>query len=193
MSFLSGARMRHADLRSEENLTRETMHIACIYGWISKGWDQQKYGCHIDKSPYPDSGDLIVDQMEASKVVWAMNREPKPINHWLQYAYGDDKAMDWNWHGRMATYVLWGKAFERRDETNYNVPWLAIQDYRRRVIGLPNLAEEVLMATLGGKKWAWEKHWKPKYEDVMDQIQTWDTTGVAHVSITVKALRGERT
>ena len=168
--------MNHTDLRSEENLTRETMHLACVYGWLSPGWDQQRYGCQIDKSPYPDSGDLIVDQMEASRIVWSMTNQPSPINHWLFYAYGDDNATDWLWHGRMT-------ACEFRREINYDIPWLALQDFRRRVIGLPRLSDEILITTLSK-----DKDWKPKYDRILDRIQGWDATGVGYVSVVVREI-----
>jgi hypothetical protein len=183
--------VKHAELRSEDDLTRETMHIACIYGWLSRGWDQQRYGCKIDKSPFPDSGDLIVDQMEASKIVWAMGDQPKPINHWLFYAYGDQESPDWAWHARQAAYVLWQR-FPKPDNTNYNIGWMALQDFRRRVMGQPAFADELLMAGMGGKKWAWEKHWRPKFEENLDQLQAWDVYGVGMVSKTVKEIREGR-
>ena len=174
--------------------TRDAMHLACIYGWINRNkWEQERYGCKIDKSPFPESSDLVCDQMEASQIIRAMNSQPKPICHWLHHAYGDMQAPDWTWHGRRVAYALWVRAFpEKRDETNYQLIWMALQDFRQRMLGRPPTSEEVLQAGMGGKKWAWFKLWKPKFEDTIDQLQAWDVCGVAHVSITVKAIREGR-
>ena len=182
--------MKHAALRSDDDLTRETMHLACVYGWLSRGWDQQRYGCQIDKAPFPDSSDLVADQMEASKIYASMSAQPEPINHWLFYAYGDEHATDWMWRARLVGYELWSK--EKRDELNYHLVWLAIQDFRRRVMGQNSLSEEVLMAGMGGKKWAWHKLWKSKFDDCLDQLQAWDVHGVAMVSIAIREIRDGR-
>lgn len=183
--------MKADELRSEDDSTRETMHLACIYGWLSKGWDQQRYGCHIDKSAPPDYSHMVADQMEASKIYWAMANQPKPICNWLFYAYGDQECSDWAWHARKVAWHLWQR-FDKPDQTNYNVGWIAVQDFRRRVMGLPKWEEEVLQAGMGGKKWAWEKLWKPKLDEFQDQLQAWDVHGVANVSIVVREIRGER-
>lgn len=185
--------MKHADLRSDEDLTRETMHIACIYGWLSRGWDQQRYGCQIDKSPFPDSSDLVADQMEAARIYHAMTKQVEPVNHWLFLAYGDEHATDWMWRARKVGYELWLRMFpERRDETNYQLVWMALQDFRKRVLGQPATSEEVLIAGMGAKKWAWRKLWKPRFDDTLDQLQTWDVHGVAMVSITIREIREGR-
>ncbi len=183
--------MKADELRSEDDSTRETMHLACIYGWLSKGWDQQRYGCHIDKSPPANYSDMIADGMEASKIYWSMNEQPKPINSWLFYAYGNQEASDFMWHGKKVAWHLWQR-FDKPDKDNYHLAWMAVEDFRNRSLDRPAASEEVLKAGMGGKKWAWDRVWKPKLDDFLDQLQAWDTFGVANVSVTIREIRGER-
>jgi hypothetical protein len=184
--------MKHSELRTEnENLIRETMHIACIYGWISRGWDQQRYGCKIDKSPFPDSADLVADQMEASRIYHSMAQQGKPISNWLFYAYGDDHAPDCPWHARQVAYQIW-RRHELQDQKHYDVSWFAVQEFKNRVLGRPASGEEVIYTGLDVKQWEWRKTWKQKYDDSLDQIQAWDRHGVAHVSIVIREIKDGR-
>jgi len=178
-----------------DNKTRDMMVIACSYGFTTSKWEMQKYGAHIQTSEIPPSTDLICDQLIACKIVGEMGRQPKPVNSWLFFCYGHSDMADFVYNTIVINRHLCKPSYDiveghlKPVETNeYRLATMSLHDYKRRLQGQPATPDEVLIAGLGIKPWAWSKHYKPMFSKYLDTLKGIDIEGVSKVSIVVKSV-----
>lgn len=174
---------------TEELTDREIIHLALTHGWSCSEWELERYGCKIVRSISPPSSEILADLMEASRICAAVLTQPKPINYWLQFCYGDDSDLNWHWHGKQVCWYLVGRFSHGWNDTLIRLTWMAVEDARKRMNEKPGATEEVLRAGMNCLPWQWDQLYRKRFRKYLDKLTWWDRDGVGRVSITIRQVR----
>lgn len=150
------------------------------------------YGCKIDKSRASTADNLIMDAVEAGRILQAVDRQSLGIRKWLHYAYS---ATPTNEDMYLAT-LIFNELFARERKIKWDrlkkLCLIAIEDYRIRTVNCRKLPDEHISTVLGIDR---KSLTRDKYKDKIFRVQRilaeYDAKGLAVVRGVIDELNGK--
>lgn len=172
---------------------REAIHEAtALHLRKRNGLDPFRYGCHIDRSASGSADSLIVDAIEAGRILSSIEKLRPMVRDWLLYAYGADTGYSKNKraylsHGLYRIHLQDGPATM---PVRLTFSGLAVDDARSRYTNGRSLSHLAFCTVLGLQEFTWKRDgWKGKLEDLQQEIERLDREGLAQVEETIDKLR----
>lgn len=174
---------------------RQAIHDAYALHLLSNGENTlQLYGCRIDKSTACTADSVIVDAIEAGRIMEAIDEQPQYIKDWLLKAYPPDSLM---LQSVFLQSHLFDKLFSRVKDNKksrlHKLCGLAIVDYKMRVNNGNKLTVEFISSVIGMPRQNLKRDgYLSKFREIENMLAEYDAVGLAVVANVLRGLRGNR-
>ena len=175
---------------------RQAIHDATAIHLLQRdGLDPTRYGCRISTSSMGSANSLILDAMEAGRILAVIDRQRSHVRDWLLYAYGAETSFS------RLSYLrsyLFDRLFrtesrnERRRAKIAKLCALAVDDLKQRY----NNGRSTPQAFFCSEIEISEPNWRRDGFDKIvggchAELQAMDRIGLYAVSDVIRRLRGE--
>lgn len=170
---------------------RRAIHDATAIHWLKgEGLRRELYGCKIDRSPSSSADRIIVDGLEAGRILAAVDAQSEPVRMWLYLAYGVEAPA--HYRGCLVE-ELWRDLFQAKAAHRWprlrRLAGAAIDDYRLRVLQGRELPLVALCYSVGADPahW-WRDGWGRRLRLVQERLNAWDGEGLRAVAAVIGEL-----
>ena len=151
----------------------------------------QEYGCRIDRSSASSADGLIVDAIEAGRIMAVVDIQAPEVRGWLIYAYPPDTLLT------QSTFLqshLFNQLFlsepEKYRSRLYKLCDLAIYDFKIRINNGKKLPMEYIASVLGVQKQNLKRDgYMLKFRKIEELLGRYDAIGVDAVAQLINKLR----
>lgn len=170
---------------------RDAIHDATAIHLLNRaGLDPFKYGTRIDKSSFGSANSIIVDAMEAGRIIGAVESQPEHIRCWLMYAYAAVTDQKYKPPLQVRLFnILFSSRAKRLKERLLRVCGAAVDDLKMRYNNSRSFEDSYLAIQVGCAESTYNETYKKSLVGVQKELQRFDSEGLAKVSDVIDELK----